>query len=158
LAKEDLTMFDLSPLYRSTVGFERLVDLFEEMTDFETQNYPPYNIERLTETEYRIAMVAAGFAPEDLVIEVKANTLTVCSKNFDKPEEATDYLHQGIAARSFKQRFELADHVKVMGAEMENGLLYISLKREEPEVMKPWIVPIHKGLSLKAPAEAKKAA
>jgi molecular chaperone IbpA len=151
-------MFDLSPLYRSTVGFERLVDLFEQMTDLETPNYPPYNIERVTENEYRIAMVAAGFAPEDLVIEVKPNTLTVCSKNFDKLEEATDYLHQGIAARGFKRRFELADHVKVMGAEMENGLLYISLKREEPEVMKPWIVPIHKGLSLKAPVEAKKAA
>jgi molecular chaperone IbpA len=151
-------MFDLSPLYRSTVGFERLVDLFEQMTDFETPSYPPYNIERLTENEYRIAMVAAGFASDDLVIEVRANTLTVCSKNSDKPEQTTDYLHQGIAVRGFKRRFELADHVKVTGAEMENGLLYISLTREEPDVIKPWIVPIHKGLSLKAPAEAKKAA
>src|SRR6266498_16676 len=142
-------MFDLSSLHRSTVGFERLADLFEQLTDFETPNYPPYNIERLTENEYRIAMVAAGFAPEDLVIEVKANTLTIWSKEFDKPEEAMDYLHQGIAARGFKRRFELADHIKVMSAEMDNGLLYITLKREEPEVMKPWIVPIHKGLSLK---------
>ena len=151
-------MFDLSPLYRSTVGFERLADLLEQMTNFETPNYPPYDIERLAENEYRIAMVAAGFAPEDLVIEVRANTLTICSKNFDKPEKATNYLHQGIAARNFKRHFELADHVKVMGAEMENGLLYISLKREELEVMKPWTVPIHKGLSLKVPAEDKKAA
>jgi len=151
-------MFDLSPLYRSTVGFERLVDLFEQMADLETPNYPPYNIERLSENEYRIAMVAAGFAPEDLVIEVKANTLAVWSKKFDKPEEAKDYLHQGIVARGFKRQFELADHVKVMDAEMENGLLYITLKREEPEAMKPWIVPIHKGLSLKAPVEARKAA
>jgi len=151
-------MFDLSPLYRSTVGFERLVDVFEQMADFETQNFPPYNIERMSENEYRIAMAVPGFAAEDLVIEVKANALTVWSKKFDKPEEAMDYLHQGIAPRDFKRRFELADHVKVVGAEMENGLLYITLKREEPEAMKPWVVPIHKGLNLKAPVETRKAA
>ena len=138
-------MFDLSPLYRSTVGFERLADLFQQMADFETSSYPPYNIERLSENEYRIAMAVAGFAPEDLTIE--------------KAEHKGNYLHQGIAARGFKRRFELADHVKVMGADMENGLLYVTLKREEPEAMKPWIVPIRKGPSLtKPPIEAKKAA
>jgi len=152
-------MFDLSPLYRSTVGFERLTQLFEQMADFETSSYPPYNIERLSENEYRIAMAVAGFAPEDLTIEVKDNTLTVWNKSFEKAEDEGNYLHQGIAARGFKRRFELADHVKVMGADMENGLLYVTLKREEPEAMKPWIVPIRKGPSLtKPPIEVKKAA
>jgi molecular chaperone IbpA len=151
-------MFDLSPLYRSTVGFERLADLLEQVADLETPSYPPYNIERISENEYRIVMAVAGFAPEDLAIEVKSNTLTVWNKNPEKPAEMSAYLHQGIAVRSFKRRFELDDYVKVMGAEMENGLLFITLKREEPEAMKPWIVPIHKGLSLKAPVEARKAA
>jgi molecular chaperone IbpA len=150
-------MFDLSPLYRSTVGFERLMDLYDQMTEFETPTYPPYNIERVSENEYRIAMAVAGFGPEDLTIEVTNNTLVVWSKKFEKAEEAGDYLHQGIPARSFKRRFELADHVKVTGAEMENGLLYVTLKRDEPEVMKPWSVPIRKGPVLKAPVEAKKA-
>jgi molecular chaperone IbpA len=157
LAKEDLTMFDLSPLYRSTVGFERLAEQFEQMTNFET-SYPPYNIERLSENEYRIAMAVAGFAPDDLTIEVKDQTLTVWNKEFEKAEEKGDYLHQGIATRNFKRGFELADHVKVTGAEMENGLLFITLKREEPEAMKPWVVPIRKGLGMKPPVEAKKAA
>jgi molecular chaperone IbpA len=158
LAKEDLTMFDLSPLYRSTVGFERLGELFEQMAEFEALDYPPYNIERLGENEYRIAMAVAGFAPEDLTIEVKAQTLTIWNKKFEKAEEKGDYLHQGIA-RSFKLRFELADDVKVMGAEMENGMLYLTLKREEPEAMKPWVIPIRKGSSqVKPPLEAKKAA
>src|SRR6266498_2347704 len=121
-------MFDLSPLYRSTVGFERLVELFEQMADFETPSYPPYNIERLNENEYRIAMAVAGFAPEDLTIEVKDNTLTVWSKKSEKTEDKGDFLHQGIAARSFKRRFELADHVEVTGADMDNGLLYVTLK------------------------------
>jgi molecular chaperone IbpA len=151
-------MFDLSPLYRSTVGFERLVDLFEEMARFETPTYPSYNIERVSENEYRIAMAVAGFAPEDLTIEVKNNTLTVSTNKPDKPEEAGDYLHQGIAARNFVRRFELAEHVEVMGAEMENGLLYVTLKREEPEAVKPWIVPIRKGLGPKPAMEVKKAA
>ena len=151
-------MFDLSPLYRSTVGFERLAELFEQMANFETPSYPPYNIERLSENEYRIGMAVAGFAPDDLTIEVKDQTLTVWNKEFEKAEEKGDYLHQGIAPRGFKRRFELADHVKVMGAEMENGLLFITLKREEPKAVKPWVVPIREGLSLKPPIEAKKAA
>ena len=148
-------MFDLSPFYHSTVGFERLVDLFEEMAGFETPTYPPYNIERISENEYRIAMAVAGFAPEDLTIEVKNNTLTVST---NKPEEAGDYLHQGISARSFVRRFEVAEHVEVTGAEMENGLLYVTLKRESPETVKPWIVPIRKGLGPKPAMEVKKAA
>src|SRR5438874_10238947 len=102
-------MFDLSPLYRSTVGFERLADLFEQVADFETPTYPPYNIERMSENEYRIVMAVAGFAPEDLAIEVKSNTLTVWNKNPEKPGEMGAYLHQGIAIRSFKRRFELDD-------------------------------------------------
>lgn len=151
-------MFDLSPLYRSTVGFERLADLFGQMAEIETLSYPPYNIERLNENEYRIAMAVAGFAPEDLTIEVKGQTLTVWNKKFEKAEDKGDYMHEGIA-REFNLRFELADHVRVMGADMENGLLYLTLKREQPEAVKPWVVPIQKGPSLKKPPiEAKKAA
>src|SRR5438552_15107133 len=119
-------MFDLSPLYRSTVGFERLTQLFEQMADFETSSYPPYNIERLNENEYRIAMAVAGFAPEDLTIEVKNNTLTVWSNKSETTEDKGDFLHQGIGVRSFRRRFELADHVEVTGAEMENCLPYVT--------------------------------
>ena len=103
-------------------------------------------------------MAVAGFAPDDLTIEVKDQTLTVWNKEFEKAEEKGDYLHQGIAPRNFKRCFELADHVKVMGAAMENGLLFITLERGGPEAMKPWVVPIRKGLGMKPPVEAKKAA
>jgi molecular chaperone IbpA len=150
-------MFDLSPLYRSTVGFERLAQLFDQMADFETPSYPPYNIERLGENEYQIAMVAAGFAPEDLVIEVKENTLTVWTKKPDKTEREVEVLHQGIAMRGFERRFELADYVEVTGADMENGLLHITLKRTVPEAMKPRLIPIGKGPVPKI-VEGKKAA
>jgi molecular chaperone IbpA len=149
-------MLDLSPLYRSTVGFERLAQLFEQVADFETSSYPPYNIVRLSENDYVIAVALAGFAPEDIVIEVKDHTLAVWSKDFDEIEGG-DLLHQGLEARSFKRRFEIADDVQVTGAEMDNGMLRIMLKREVPAAMKPWVVPIRKGPVTK-PAEAKKAA
>jgi molecular chaperone IbpA len=140
-----LTMFDLSPLYRSTVGFDRLGQLLDEMATFEAPTYPPYNIERLGEDQYRITMAVAGFAPEDLNIEVKNNTLTVTGKKSEKTEPKGDFLHQGIAARSFERRFQLADHVEVTGAQMENGLLHVSLKREIPEAMKPRTIQINSG-------------
>lgn len=137
-------MFDLTPLYRSTVGFDRLAQLLDEMSSFEAPTYPPYNIERLGEDQYRITMAVAGFGPEDLNIEVKNNSLTVTGKKSEKNEPKGEFLHQGIAARSFERRFQLADHVEVVGADMENGLLHVSLKREIPEAMKPRTIQIGK--------------
>lgn len=135
-------MFDLTPLYRSTVGFDRLAQLLDEMGSFEAPSYPPYNIERLEENAYRITMAVAGFAPEELALEMKDNTLTVSGKKSDKPESKGQFLHQGIAARSFERRFQLADHVVVKGATLENGLLHVDLVRELPEAMKPRTIEI----------------
>ncbi len=137
-------MFDLTPLYRSTVGFDRLARMLDEASSFEAPTYPPYNIERVAEDEYRITMAVAGFAPADINIEVKGNALTVSGKKAEKTDVAkTEFLHQGIASRAFERRFQLADHVVVRGADMENGLLHVSLKREVPEAMKPRTIPVN---------------
>jgi molecular chaperone IbpA len=158
LLKENVTMFDLTPLYRSTVGFDRLARMLDEVSTSETPAYPPYNIERLGEDEYRITIAVAGFAATDVAIEVKGNALTVSGKKVDvKPERKTEYMHQGIAARAFERRFQLADHVEVKGAEMDNGLLHISLKREIPEAMKPRTIAVGTVNEPKV-LEAKKAA
>lgn len=144
LLKENVTMFDLTPLYRSTVGFDRLARMLDEAQSFEAPTYPPYNIERVAEDEYRITMAVAGFAPADISIEVKGNSLTVSGKKAEKTEGGkTEFLHQGIASRAFERRFQLADHVVVRGADMENGLLHVSLKREVPEAMKPRTIPVN---------------
>lgn len=135
-------MFDLTPLYRSSVGYDRLARMFDELGNFEAPAYPPYNIERLGEDEYRISMAVAGFGADDVNIEVKQNTLTVSAKKAEKSESQGEFLYQGIAARSFERRFQLADHVHVTGADLENGLLHISLKREIPEAMKPRTIPV----------------
>jgi molecular chaperone IbpA len=135
-------MFDLTPLYRSTVGFDRLARMLDEVSTFEAPAYPPYNIERLGDDEYRITIAVAGFSAPDVAIEVKGNALTVSGKKAEKSEAKTEYLHQGIAGRSFERRFQLADHVEVKGAAMDNGLLHISLKREIPEAMKPRTIAI----------------
>jgi len=148
-------MFDLTPLYRSTVGFDRLARMLDDMSSSET-TYPPYNIERLGEDEYRITMAVAGFGPEDIAIDVEGNALAVTGKKVANGEGKTEYLHQGIAARAFERRFQLASHVEVKGANLDNGLLHISLKREVPEAMKPRRVAI-KGAA-PAAIEAKKAA
>lgn len=150
-------MFDLTPLYRSTVGFDRLARMLDEASSFEAPSYPPYNIERLAEDEYRITMAVAGFAPEDINIEVKGNALTVSGKKAEKAENKSEFLHQGIASRAFERRFQLADHVQVQGAGMENGLLHISLKREVPEALKPRTIPVN-GAQAPKVIEAKKAA
>jgi len=150
-------MFDLTPLYRSTVGFDRLARMLDEASSFEAPSYPPYNIERLAEDEYRITMAVAGFAPEDISIEVKGNGLTVSGKKAEKTDAKVEYLHQGIASRAFERRFQLADHVQVNGAGMENGLLHISLKREVPEALKPRTIPVNGAQPQKA-IEARKAA
>ncbi len=143
-------MFDYTPLYRSSVGFDRLFQLLDEAASTETQAYPPYNIERLSENEYRITMAVAGFGPADVAIEAKGNTLTVTGKKADKPVPATAMLHQGIAARGFERRFQLADHMEVKGADMDNGLLHIALERRVPEALKPRQIPIGATPKLKA--------
>jgi molecular chaperone IbpA len=127
--------FDFSPLYRSTVGFDQLQSLLDSVTRDTSPSYPPYNIERLGENEYRITMAVAGFSEKDLEIEVKQNALTISGKRAE-PENA-NYLYQGIAGRSFERRFQLADHVEVKGAHLENGLLHVDLVRRIPEELKP---------------------
>lgn len=129
---------DYSPLYRSTVGFDRLFSLLDNMTQVDnSQSYPPYNIERTGEDAYRITMAVAGFVEEDISIEAKQNTLTITAEKVKGENEDREILFQGIAARSFERRFQLADHVEVTGAALENGLLHVDLKREIPEAMKP---------------------
>ena len=127
---------DLSPLYRSAVGFDRLASMFDEAARVDAPAYPPYNIELVEEDKYRITMAVAGFAENELDIEVEGDSLRVTGRK-DKPEEDKQYLHQGIAARNFERRFNLADHVEVRGAGIEHGLLHIDLERVVPEAMKP---------------------
>jgi molecular chaperone IbpA len=131
---------DFSPLYRSTVGFDRLFSLLDTMgaPDGNVQSYPPYNIERTGETTYRISMAVAGFEDSELTIEAKRNHLTVTGKKAEaEGEDDNAYLYRGIAARGFERRFHTADHVEVTGATLKNGLLHIDLKREIPEELKP---------------------
>ncbi len=133
---------DFSPLYRSTIGFDRLAQMLDSGTGVDAEiTYPPYNIERLGENSYRISMAVAGFVEEELKIELKEQTLTVKG---DKTPDAAErrYLHRGIAARSFERRFQLADHVEVTTANLKDGLLDIDLVRSVPERLKPRSVPI----------------
>ena len=150
--------FDLTPLYRSTVGFDRLFSLLDQSTGFESApTYPPYNLERTGENAYRITVAVAGFAEPELSIEVKENTLTIRGEKQAKQNEKNgEVLYQGIAARAFERRFQLADHVEVKGAALENGLLHVDLAREIPEAMKPRSIAIGNG-SAKV-IDAKKAA
>jgi molecular chaperone IbpA len=136
-------MFDLAPLYRSTIGFDRLGRMLDDLASFETPAYPPYNIEKLGEDEYRITMAVAGFGEDDLSIELKQNTLTISGKKSEHRDNAGEVLHQGIASRAFERRFQLADFVEVRGATLENGLLHVTLKREIPEAMKPRTIAIN---------------
>lgn len=136
--------FDLTPLYRSTVGFDRFAQLFDSVTggDFDAP-YPPYNIERLGETEYRITMALAGFSADEITVDVKESTLTVRGEKRAEANEAERrYLHRGIAARSFERRFQLADHVEVKSADLKDGLLNVDLVRNLPERMRPRTIPI----------------
>jgi molecular chaperone IbpA len=129
---------DFAPLYRATVGFDRIADLMDRVlsTDVAQPTYPPYNIEKTAEDAYRISIAVAGFAPDELSVEVKDGSLNVSAR---KTSEETDrtYLHRGIATRAFERRFALADHVRVDGAVHENGMLHIDLVREVPEALKP---------------------
>lgn len=128
--------YDLTPLYRSTVGFDRVFDLLDTIGKAETAGYPPYNIERLDENDYRITLAVAGFADDEIDIEIKENALTVKGVRKDA-DDTRQFLHQGIAGRSFERRFQLAEHVEVAGASLVNGLLDIDLRRVIPEAMKP---------------------
>ena len=136
--------FDLAPLYRSTVGFDRLFNLLDQVGGFEsTPSYPPYNIERTGENNYRITVAVAGFTEPELSIEVKENTLKIRGeKQLREGENASEVLYQGIAARAFERVFQLADFVQVKGAALENGLLHVDLVREVPEAKKPRSIPI----------------
>lgn len=135
--------FDFAPLYRSAIGFDRMANLLDSITRAEQSqpSYPPYNIELTGEDKYRITMAVAGFDQSELTIEVNQNNLTV-SANKAADDQQRTYLHQGIAARSFERRFQLADHVQVKSANYENGLLHIDLQRVIPESMKPRTIPI----------------
>ncbi len=129
---------DFSPLFRSTVGFDRLPRLLEAaaQVDEATLGYPPYDIEKLGDDTYRITMAVAGFGPEELGIETRENTLVVVGRQSAQDDDGS-FLHKGIAGRPFQRSFQIADHVKVTGANLENGLLHIELVREVPEAMKP---------------------
>lgn len=135
--------YDFAPLWRSTIGFDRLFDLVETAQRAGEDNYPPYNIERLAEDRYQIALAVAGFAPEEISVTAEQNVVTIEGSKSDKAER--EYLYRGISARPFKRQFNLADYVQVKSATFDNGLLKIELVREVPEAMKPRRIPIGGG-------------
>ena len=130
---------DLTPLYRSTVGFDRLATMLDSVLshDVSAPTYPPYNIEKTGEDAYRITLAVAGFAEDELSIEARDGVLTVAGKKAQTDEQGRTWLHRGIAERAFERRFQLADHVRPTGATVENGLLHVELVREVPEALKP---------------------
>ncbi|NYS23771.1 Hsp20 family protein [Rhodobacteraceae bacterium 2376] len=130
--------FDPTPLYRATVGFDRIADMLDRVmaSDVQAPSYPPYNIEKVDENAYRISIAVAGFSAEDLNVEVKEHALLVSARREETDDERT-FLHRGIATRAFERRFHLADHVKVTGATHADGMLHIDLVREVPEALKP---------------------
>ncbi len=143
--------FDLTPLYRATVGFDQIADLMDRAlaSDTSNQTYPPYNIEKTDDDSWRISIAVAGFSDDDLAIEVKDRALHVTARKADDEQKRT-YLHRGIATRAFDRRFHLADHVKVTGASHEHGMLHIDLAREVPEALKPRRIEIAKSDGSKA--------
>ena len=142
---------DLSPLFRSTVGFDRMTSMLETASRMDANaanSYPPYNIERQSEDEYRISMAVAGFTLDDLEIEVQDQAVTVRGRQADTPsvtDKDTTYLHRGIATRAFERRFQLADHIRVSGAKLEHGLLHVELVREVPDALRPRMIEISTG-------------
>jgi molecular chaperone IbpA len=151
--------FDLTPLYRSTVGFDRLFSLLDGAFDGPAPTYPPYNIERTGEDAYRITVAVAGFTEKDIGIEVKENALSIRGeKQLSGDSEKPEVLYQGIAARTFERRFQLAEHVEVAGASLENGLLHVDLVRRIPEAKKPRQIPIGTGSAKVIDASVQKAA
>ena len=149
--------FDLAPLYRATVGFDQIADMMDRvLTDSQSApSYPPYNIEKTADDAWRISIAVAGFAEDDLSVEVRENALFVSAKKAEEADDKT-YLHRGIAMRAFERRFALADHVRVSGASHVNGMLHIDLVREVPEALKPRQIAISSGETVEAKAvEAK---
>jgi molecular chaperone IbpA len=140
--------FDFSPLFRSTVGFDRLFDMLDQVSQYESgQSYPPYNIERTDDTHYRITVAVAGFAEKDLDVEIHDGVLTISGKREETAgQEGKSVLYQGIAGRAFERRFQLAEHVEVKAAKLENGLLHVDLEQIVPEEKKP------RRISINAPA------
>ena len=138
--------YDFTPLYRATVGFDRIADLVDRAltTDVAQPAYPPYNIEKTAENAYRISVAVAGFTPDELTVEVKEATLVVAARKAADETERR-FLHRGIATRAFERRFALADHVRVTGAVHEHGMLHIDLVRETPEALKPRRIAISTG-------------
>ena len=146
--------YDWTPLWRSTIGFDHLFDVLDEVQRTSEETYPPYNIERTGENRFQISVALAGFAPQEVALTVEQNVLTLVGRKTEKEEK--QFLHRGISARSFKRQFTLADHVEVKGARFENGLLMIDLVREIPEAMKPRRIAIN-GPSAANQTEAKAA-
>ncbi len=149
--------FDLTPLYRSTVGFDRLANVLDTVMSHEVQApaYPPYNIEKTGEDAYRITVAVAGFAEDELSVESKDGQLIIAGRKSEKAEDQSrTYLHRGIAERAFERRFQLADHVKAVGATVENGLLHVDLVREVPEALKPRRIEIGRGAPIQRTLEA----
>jgi len=155
-----MRQFDFSPLYRSTVGFDNLLGLLNGVAGVpaETSSYPPYNIERLSENSYRISMAVAGFSQSDLKIEAKESLLTVRGEKTEDAAAKREFLHRGIAARSFERRFQLADYVEVKGADVRDGMLHIDLVREVPEKAKPRTIVIGSSANSDKVIEHKQAA
>ena len=145
--------FDLAPLYRATVGYDRIADLMDRVLtgDAAQPTYPPYNIEKTAENAYCISIAVAGFAADDLSVEVKENTLVVTARKAED-DSARTYLHRGIATRAFERRFALADHVRVTGAQNLDGMLHIELVRETPEALKPRRIEIARPNDIEAKA------
>ncbi len=153
--------YDLTPLFRTTVGFDRWNDLFDAVFRAEENvaAYPPYNIEKSGEDDYRITMAVAGFGEDDIDVTARDNLLVVSGKLAEKDGGGASYLHRGIATRAFDRRFSLADHVRVVGASLANGLLLIDLVRELPEAVKPRRIAINTGPASKRKViEGRKAA
>lgn len=140
--------FDFAPLYRATVGFDRIADLLDRVstTDVTQSSYPPYNIEKTDENAYRISVAVAGFTPDELSVEVKEASLIISARKSDEANPG-QFLHRGIATRAFERRFALADHMRVTGASHENGMLHIELIREMPEALKPRRIQIARAAS-----------
>lgn len=142
---------DFTPLYRATVGFDRIADMMDRVmeTEVSAPTYPPYNIEKTAEDAYRISVAVAGFAESELSVEVKEGALIVSARKAEDEKERT-YLHRGIATRAFERRFQLADHVRVSGASHVDGMLHIDLVREIPEALKPRRIEIANGKAIEA--------
>ena len=137
--------FDLSPLFSTTVGFDRMARMLEQMPSETAPSYPPYNIQKLDENAYRVTLAVAGFGDDEIAVEVKENLLTVSGKLARENGANESYLHRGIAARAFERRFNLADHIQVTGAVLDKGLLHIDLVRELPEALKARRIAIDTG-------------